>query len=152
MTPPTPHRVMLPRAVFMSSCAKEVCEEAKGWTGRCPDQQRHPSRCSRLCWPGPVRVHTHGDWGQGMEPRGAATACFTWVFLECRLWLCPASCQVAAALDEEATVWRPLLLRGFSWPWPLPPRSSMRPEPLWLPRAAWGLARPATPPARGGGC
>ena len=38
----------------------------------------------------------------GGEPRGGAAACLTWAFLERRLWLCPASCQVVAALDVEA--------------------------------------------------
>ena len=99
--PPTPHRVMLPQ---MSCCAQEGCQEAKGWTGRCPDRQRHPSRCSRLCWPQAVPVHTHGDWGAEGEPRGGAAACFAWAFLEHRLWFGPASCQVVAAQDVEAAV------------------------------------------------
>ena len=39
---------------------------------------------------------------RGGEPRGAAAPCFAEAFLERRLWLCPASRQVVAALDVEA--------------------------------------------------
>ena len=47
-------------------------------------------------------LHTHWDGGAGGEPRGAAAACFALAFLERRLWFCPASCHVVAALDVEA--------------------------------------------------
>ena len=74
-------------------------KESKGWTGRCPDWHRYPLRCSRLRWPEPVPVHTHGDWGVGEESRIGAAARFAWAPLQRRPWFCPAICHVVAARD-----------------------------------------------------
>ena len=72
--------------------------------GRCPDRQMHPLRCSRLRWPLPFPVHTHGDRGVVGEGGrwGEAVACCHWAFLGRRLGTLPASCQLGAARDVGA--------------------------------------------------